>query len=228
MRRIFYLVLGVHLLLIGVMALQMPNQKQKKKPLQVRMAPPPLSLPKKEAVAVVAHAPLTKESPKLQNKKKEEGKKEKPLSKTHTLEKKTKAKPKNLVVPENLVKKLEESIAKIEQKQDKEMAQPKISAPKWISTLKIDQEEQGSPGGFVESLILCLQNTLDLPEIGSVKIALTVKCSGGFVKMEVLESESQRNAQFLETELRRIQYPSFSGELKQEKEHTFVITFCNT
>jgi len=81
---------------------------------------------------------------------------------------------------------------------------------------------------FANELVCCLQKALDLPEIGAVKIALTLKKEGGFVKMQILHSESKQNEKCIEDRIKMLQFPSFSGTLKKEKEHTFVITFCNS
>ncbi|MBS0629549.1 MAG: hypothetical protein JSS30_04910 [Verrucomicrobia bacterium] len=136
------------------------------------------------------------------------------------------------VVPANLVRELQESIAKIDQTSHKDSPKAlapnsKLPNPKMVPQLKIDEESAGEESIFVASLVQCLQETLDLPEFGEVKVEIVLKCDGSFVKMKVLQSQSDRNRKFLEQELKTMSFPPFTGELKNEKEHTFVITFCN-
>jgi len=137
------------------------------------------------------------------------------------------------VVPENLVRQLQENIAKIEQKSHKGSPStsspvPSLQTPKWTQQLKIDEGTFGEESVFVASLIQCLQDALDLPEMGSVKVELMLKKDGSFMQMKVLKSESEKNKKFLEQEVKKIKFPPFSGSLKDEKEHVFVVTFCNS
>ncbi|NGX39770.1 MAG: hypothetical protein KR126chlam1_01103 [Chlamydiae bacterium] len=131
------------------------------------------------------------------------------------------------IISEELAAELQERIAKIDQKRDKGPANSRLVAPKWISSLKVDQVASGEEGLFAQKLVTCLQSALDLPELGEVQVELMLGRSGKFLSMRVLHTASKRNQQFLEKELKGVTFPSFEGALKQEKEHTFVITFCN-
>jgi len=137
------------------------------------------------------------------------------------------------VVSSELVQQLQESIAKIDQKSHKEspkeiLPAPNLPTPKWVPQLKIDEESGGEESLFVTTLVQCLQEALNLPEVGEVKVELTLKRDGSFVQMKVLRSESERNKKFLEQELKKLTFPPFDGNLKNEKEHAFIITFCNS
>lgn len=251
MKRIFYYVIAVHVLFVLWSALWMPSKRIEKKPLQVRMvvqAPPPQAPVVKQAVqreapkaAPPAPAPsAAKPKPQkvsapsappaaIKAPNKTAAPKAAPVKKEgRTVASTAPSKP-SPVVPENLVRQLQESIAKIDQKSHKDSPREVLPAPKWIPQLKIDEEiSVGEEEGiFVAQLVQCLQQELNLPEIGSVKIELVLKCDGSFVQMKVIHSESQRNKTFLEQELRGVQFPPFSGNLKNEKEHAFTITFCN-
>lgn len=131
------------------------------------------------------------------------------------------------MISPSLIKQLQESIEKIESGGTKSIPHRAISSRKMTSSLKIDEGSLREGDNFSSFLIDCLQSGLDLPENGSVKVELTLKNNGSFVRMKVLKSESSRNQKFLEGELHALKYPPFSGSLKNEKEHTFVITFCN-
>ncbi len=124
-----------------------------------------------------------------------------------------------------LATKLQESIAKIDQKSDKEWSKAALSIPGFIHQLKIDL---GSEGGQYEGeLVGKLQQALDLPEIGEVEIKLTLSCDGRFAQMEVMRSESHLNCAYLKQNLRLIHFSPFTGALIGEKKHTFTLTFCN-
>jgi hypothetical protein len=93
--------------------------------------------------------------------------------------------------------------------------------------LQIDSQSDTKESIYAANLIQCLQGALMLPGVGAVKVELTLRNDGNFVKMRIIDSKSNQNKVFLEGHLPRLSYPTFTGELKQEKEHAFVITFCN-
>lgn len=225
MKRISYYVLAIHCFFVLWSALWMPNKKVDKKPLQVRMVvqappkvavalPPPAAVVKAvvQKTAPVKPTPIAKAAPV------------RPVAKK-TAPAPVKSAP---AVPANLVQQLQESIAKIDQKSHKDSPKEVMPAPKWVPELRIDEESTGEENLFVATLVQCLQETLDLPEFGSVKVELVLRRDGSFVKMKVLHSESEKNKKFLEQELKTVSFPPFNGNLKNEKEHLFVITFCNS
>jgi len=217
MKRIFYFVIAIHFSALLWMALWLPTKKLKKKPLEVRtvvyMPPPPPKIveikPKKMP------APIKKKKPTARKK---------PKAKKQPALVKKKKEPK---VPDQLRQDLQNSIAKLTKKRDKDSSKNTLQVPKWTPQLKVEQVGTSDVAVFTSALIACLQNALDLPERGAVKVKLTLKKEGKFVKMHLISSESALNSKFLEREIPVVSYPSFSGQLKQEKEHTFVITFCN-
>lgn len=254
MKKITYYVIGIHCFLVLWSALWMPSKKIDKKPLQVRMvvqAPatpipvtprPPQPVIKNAVQNIVATpssiapkaTPVPKMSP-VAKKSASPAPKNPVVKKAATasaparpVAKKTEPAKSAPVVPADLVQQLQESIAKIDQKSHKDSPKEILPAPKWITQLKIDEESTGEESLFVATLISCLQNTLNLPENGAVKVELVLQRDGSFVQMKVLHSESDRNRKFLEQELKTVTFPPFSGNLKNEKEHTFVITFCNS
>lgn len=223
MKRITLLVIGAHMIVLLWMALWMPVKRHEKKPLVIRtivQAPPPPALEVKSAPVVkkvVAKKPPAKKKPIP---------KKKVATKAPAKKKPIVAKKKPTVSP-NLIRQLQESIAKIEEKGHKESDRAALNAPKMISSLKIDEGSMAKASNYAASLIQCLQNALDLPEMGAVKIELTLNRNGSFSGMKVLKSASTRNQSFLQQELQTLKYPAFSGSLKNEKEHAFVLTFCN-
>ncbi|NGX37058.1 MAG: hypothetical protein K1000chlam2_00208 [Chlamydiae bacterium] len=199
MKKTWLFVIGAHLGIVLWMALWMPIKTSAKKPLQVHTM-----------VAQTPPPPPLALAPKKTTPVKKAPVKKAPMKKPSP------------TVPAFLARQLQESIAKIEQKSHKEVPKKPLQAPKWIPELKVDGESH-----FAQDLIECLQNTLELPEVGAVKVELTLNNNGSFIQMRILQSESERNRKFLEEELKALHYPAFSGSLKTEKEHAFVISFCS-
>lgn len=255
MKKIAYYVIAVHAFLVLWSALWMPSKKVDRKPLQVRTVmhvPQVVSSPQpvvKQAVQKTAPKPQTpkpqpavaktqpavakpspapaKPAPKPVNAPAK--KIAAPAPAPTTIARPAPKKSSGPVVSADLVQQLQESIAKIDQKSHKESPKEILPAPKWVPQLKIDEESSGGEESlFVTTLVHCLQEALNLPEVGEVKVELTLKRDGSFVQMKVLRSESERNKKFLEQELKKLTFPPFDGDLKNEKEHAFVITFCNS
>ncbi len=224
MKRISLFVIGAHVAILLWMALWMPGKTREKKPLQVRTIIEVTATPAPAApvAPTLRKTPVVKQTApkKLITPPKKVAKK--------SPAKKPEIKPtKKPVVLDALLHQLQESIAKIEEKGHKEVSKKSQIAPKRIPKLQIDGEYGKDENIFASNLVQRLQNALELPEMGTVKLELTLKCDGTFVQMRVLESASNRNQKFLETQLKALKYPAFSGSLKQEKEHIFVLSFCN-
>lgn len=242
MKKIAYYVIAVHAFLVLWSALWMPSKKVDRKPLQVRTVmhvPQVISNPQpvvKQAVAVQKMAPKATPKPQTTVAKPSPAPaktatapvKKSAIPATTTATRPAPKKSSGPVVSADLVRELQESIAKIDQKSHKESPKEILPAPKWVPQLKIDEESGGEESLFVNILVQCLQEALNLPEVGEVKVELTLKRDGTFVQMKVLRSESERNKKFLEQELKKMTFPPFDENLKNEKEHAFVITFCNS
>ncbi len=230
MKRISYYVVGVHIFIFLWMALWMPAKKVQKQPLQVRTVIQAPELKKTAATTQMVSASKPKPTLQKPKPKKVATKKKAPIKRVPVKSTPAKARPvkKKPAIPDNLMQELQESIAKIEKNSHKESPKKTLQAPKRISDLKVDQEISGEESVFTAALVQRLQSTLDLPEKGAVKVELTLKSDGTFAQMRVLESKSERNQKFLEQELPTLKFPTFSGHLKNEKEHAFVITFCNS
>lgn len=223
MKPISIFVIAMHALLLTWMALWLPAKKKEYRPMTIRTiveasSPPAPSMP--------TSSTRMQQPPKVAAKQTLPPPRPKP--KKIEPQKNPVQKQKNPVVPNALWKQLEESIAKIEGKGHKEMPKNKASSSSRIPKLNVDSIGEGKEGTYATTLIHYLQSKLELPEMGAVKIELTLKNDGTFVHMRFLESASSPNQKFLENELRYLKYPIFSGPLKEKKEHTFVITFCNS
>ncbi len=141
--------------------------------------------------------------------------------------------PKQNAEVQKLLSSLEESLTRIESKSaptKKTTAAPAASfdVPKWSGKLMMESEgDDISDPGYENHLIGYLRSILNLPEVGEVKIRLTLQNNGAFVKLQVLRAQSAKNRSYLEVELPHLHFPRLTGALSHEKQHIFVITFCN-
>lgn len=96
--------------------------------------------------------------------------------------------------------------------------------PKTIPSLQIDESEADD---YFVLLAQTLKEELELPEYGDVKLELTLLKSGKVLNIRVLQATSDKNRKYLELTLPRVVLPPFEEKLKNEHQHTFVLTFCN-
>ena len=209
-------------------------------PTPVKTAPPV------EKALTVKPAPQEKKNPppveKVQTVKKEAAPKKDPAIQDKVVSKvkpptpkKNTPTPSRAKISENLFQELEESIAKIDAKRDKlypkklHAAQKPIIAPLQIDAFAVGEDAASSGGAatYAESLVHYLQQSLNLPEYGEVKVQLTLRQDGIVIKIVVLKSESNNNRKHLETNLPKLKFPRFEGELAKNREQTFTLTFCN-
>jgi len=71
-----------------------------------------------------------------------------------------------------------------------------------------------------EQIAALLQQELELPEFGEVKIKLSINRFGHLETVEILESKSQKNEAFLKKRLGEIQFP----QLKETMSLTIAFT----
>ncbi|HEX2578990.1 MAG TPA: hypothetical protein VHK67_01120 [Rhabdochlamydiaceae bacterium] len=232
-KRIALFVCSVHLLLIFLLCFS-PVKKplSPKKHIAVRTIQP-----KTRASTAAPRTYSTRESsppkPKATAKNKPTAPskpapvKSKPLQqkKPALIEKKVeKDKPKKKKTPDKVWKEIDEALAKID---DKVYSKPqsKLDVPKIKgsspSKIPFPDFEGGDPGNE-ELLASFLHTSLNLPEIGEVKIQLTLKKDGTVGHLHVLQAESQKNKAYLEKQLPLLKFP-----LLLDKEKTFTFTFCN-
>jgi outer membrane biosynthesis protein TonB len=221
MKKIIQIVVAVHIALLLVMTLSKPQVKKETvlKMQTVTMAPKTPAPVQVQAAAPVkkvvrAPPPPVKKSPPPKTVQKPA-----PVRKVAAP---TVEKPR---ISSALAKELQESIAKIHQKSDKDWTKVAQSAPGFINELKIDLRSGGSK--YEGELVGKLQNALDLPEVGEVEIELTLRSDGHFSSMQIVRSESNLNGSYLVKQLKLVRFPPFTGELLGEETHTFSLTFCN-
>jgi hypothetical protein len=127
----------------------------------------------------------------------------------------------------DLLKELRESLTKIENQSSAAESSIALTPPKTIQKLEIDHFESEEPVDYFLLLAETLKNELELPEYGDVKLELTVLNNGRVTKLRILNASSEKNKRYLELKLPTLFLPSFSDNLKNEREHTFTLTFCN-
>jgi hypothetical protein len=133
-------------------------------------------------------------------------------------------------ISDTLLKELEESIAKIETKRDKTTIRSKSIAPITLQIDTITEEDilsDGSESSYTHALVDHLHRFLTLPDYGEVKIQLSLRQDGTVAKMDVLRAQSEKNRQYLESNLPRLKFPRLEGAYANKKESTFTLTFCN-
>ncbi|NGX50178.1 MAG: hypothetical protein K1060chlam2_00019 [Chlamydiae bacterium] len=133
-----------------------------------------------------------------------------------------KRKPRATTRRQKVLKELGEILTKLESKQE-ELPPSPLTLPKSITRLQIDGEEVN----YFSLLTQRLKEALELPEVGSVKLELTLQSNGRVIKVHVLLAESEKNKHYLEQQLMFLGFPPFTSELITEREHTFVLTFFN-
>lgn len=73
------------------------------------------------------------------------------------------------------------------------------------------EEEKPNPHLVLASF---LQEQLQLPEFGEVKVELSIHANGIVASIEILESKSRKNEEFLKNRLAEMSFPWLNGETK--------------
>ncbi len=87
--------------------------------------------------------------------------------------------------------------------------------------------EQIENPNYSEQIIAYLQNSLDLPEYGEVKMKITIDRWGTPISCEILESKSKKNGEFLKKRLPELAFPCFNDYALLGNSLEFTIMFRN-
>lgn len=138
--------------------------------------------------------------------------------------------------------KAKENLAKIGETRDKIASNSSINIemaplPKELGLLQVDAfltENDGKGGAwglqevsYSDEVAYRLKVSLRLPDYGSVKIKLTLERSGKVVKLETVQTQSQKNKAYVESKVPTILFPPFGQRFSSDKENTFTITLQN-
>jgi outer membrane biosynthesis protein TonB len=241
-RVIYWGVIAAHFLLLIWVTLSSPTLGEKKREQHLivkTVTPSPLLATK----TLSSPAQKPKQAPKRDVKKAEQKKPSTPPprpaspprpktepKKQQTLPDKQAKAPSKPLVPQHLLRELEETIAKINENQDKISKRERSSVPQKIKPLEVDSagDEQllsvGPP--YREVVVGYLREALHLPDYGEVKIQVTLRKDGSVERLKVLQAESERNRKYLEEHLPFLTFPPPYG-LSDRSEMTFIFTFCN-
>jgi len=98
-----------------------------------------------------------------------------------------------------------------------------VSVPKSVEAKSLTQVKAAPDQSYTKSLIQFLQNSLLLPEIGTVKMELTITSEGRLKALRVIECESEKNRKYLESTLEDQIFPSHGKKIPT----SYILTFCN-
>lgn len=84
---------------------------------------------------------------------------------------------------------------------------PTLVIPKTL-TVEAAPDDTTSDPTYAELLISYLQQTLELPEYGPVKMRLSFNAEGRLTHSEVIESKQHKNSEFLQQRLAELVFPS--------------------
>lgn len=141
---------------------------------------------------------------------------------------------------QELLAKTKENMAKIGETRDKisinkAAGLTETTVPQAISHLKIDSLPSGNSfeevnkeeASYRTDIYYRIKHALKLPEYGEVKAKLTIERSGRVVNVQILQSESAKNRQYIEKSLSSLIFPPFGSYFAQDSQHTFLITLNN-
>ncbi len=92
---------------------------------------------------------------------------------------------------------------------------------------KIDTKTKPKTISYATLMMQRLQTALSLPEEGDVKLQLTLNADGKVLQLTILQSQSDRNSEYLSQVLPTLIFPGFTGDLQGRKQHTFTLTVCH-
>jgi outer membrane biosynthesis protein TonB len=230
-------VIGVHVLCVLFAFSSGVKNKDTREKLVVKiiaLQPKPKQVPPQKSEHATAAIP--KKAPSPQQKKEsappvKNNQKGSPKSPTPTKKKGDPVKKKPVqkqdmqpVVPTHLLRELEETMAKLDDKKVVKKSRTQTASPLQSESYALETGRQ--PDNYQEMLVLHLHQSLHLPDLGEVKIQITLTPDGTCKKLQVLHAESQKNRQYLQEHLPRLHFPPLNGT-SEKKESTFILTFCN-
>ncbi|PWU14212.1 MAG: hypothetical protein C5B45_04860 [Chlamydiae bacterium] len=218
---LLFLLISIHIGFVGMLMGSKPKQQSTKTPslvvktVSLKPSSPPTqkrNVAQKKMPKPIK--PLVKKTPPI----KQSGKRI-PTPK-HT--------PQEFAIPSSILKQLEESIAKIEQKDDKQCKSSTIVTASLSSKVVVTSaQEEPTLSSYTASLVKVLSQMLQLPEYGEVKIKIKVSPAGKILELLVLQAESKINKLYLERHLPNIVLPKCNEKVTLNNEQTFTLTFCN-
>lgn len=129
--------------------------------------------------------------------------------------------------PDPILQEIAESLESITAKNEISHTKAALAIPSRVEKKAEVVEESSIDATYSEELIAFLQNALDLPEYGEVRVRLEIDRFGSLRDCSILDSKSRKNAEFLKNQLPELAYPSFNDFSMADLTQTFTITFRN-
>lgn len=218
---LLFLLISAHIGFVGMLIGSKPKQQSQKKPslvVKTVFLKPPPPIHKRSSVQKKTPIPKSIKPSVKKPATKQKGKRNPALE--HISQ--------GFAIPSSILKQLEESIAKIEQKDDKQCKSSAIVTASLSSKVVVTPvREEPTLSSYTASLVKELTRMLQLPEYGEVKIKIKVKPDGKIIELVVLQAESNINKQYLEKHLPNIVLPKYNEKVTLNNEQTFTLTFCN-
>jgi hypothetical protein len=101
--------------------------------------------------------------------------------------------------PAKLLKEIEQNIAAI--------ASPKIEKKPELEVPSLPVVEEAVMESATEKIAQFLQQMLQLPEFGEVRVLVMIDRTGQLENFEVLDTKSEKNAEFLRNQLPSLRFP---------------------
>lgn len=249
MKNLFFYVIAAHALIIAaVFYVHTPFAKKAPTAPALRTQTIVLNkIPKHELTEVKEPLPIEILSPPLENllvSKKEATPKQVKPKEVKTGEKKkpvTLAKPKKEAskaakkpVPpspsdsrlEQVAALMRQSLEKLESP-SKTSSKPSSKTPTPAKLSSLASESLSQEATYQHDLVAYLEDALEFPEKGKVRIKLSLKRDGGVQKLEIVEASSEKNKKFVETQIPELTFPPFGRNFGSEIVHTFSITLSS-
>ncbi|MCC6128090.1 MAG: hypothetical protein IT584_02690 [Chlamydiae bacterium] len=126
--------------------------------------------------------------------------------------------------PKNALVDIQNALSELKQLEKKK--ESSLALPSKLHLVSAEKEISFS-NSYREILSSYLQEVLDLPEYGAVKIKLRIDREGKLLESEILSSENRKNSEFLKNRLQGLTFPCFNDFDVPENSLTFIISFRN-
>lgn len=231
LRRVVSIVISFHLLCVAALLFApVRTPAVKGAHVKVRTVRPVAAVATKKTVSPAVSRPIPQPSskPRPQNKPSSPKpapvakKKSAPTKKPTILEKKKpvikKVELQKPAISAEIWDEIDQALAKIEQNSySKRRPSLERETPALLPNAVVQESEESH-----SMLVGFLHEALHLPEMGEVKIQLTVRKNGTVANVVVLSAASHKNKLYLQEHLPNLQFPMHFDE-----EKTWTLTFCN-
>ncbi|HLB53074.1 MAG TPA: hypothetical protein VJK48_05130 [Chlamydiales bacterium] len=139
------------------------------------------------------------------------------------VKKKSISKEENSAIAPELLEKLAKSVDQVLDSAPEEMK----SASLFIPAILTSTNHTSLTAPYADAVMQFLKENLQLPEFGEVVINLEIESSGHIAKIEILQTGSLKNSDFLKKRLPELSFPCFNEFALSETKLQFTIAFRN-